>query len=122
MEAFVPGDVDRLSVQATFPDLVAWEKAQGSLFRGSQATSKLARRSQLGAMFARPRGGVDRLTDTLADRVGERIRTGAVATAVEPGKITLESGEIVEADTVVLATPAHETARLLGAAAPSETP
>ncbi|HEX7248401.1 MAG TPA: protoporphyrinogen oxidase, partial [Actinomycetota bacterium] len=42
------GDVDRLSVQATFPDLQAWERAQGSLFRGSQATSKLARRSQLG--------------------------------------------------------------------------
>ena len=31
------GDVDRLSVQATFPDLAAWERAQGSLFRGSQA-------------------------------------------------------------------------------------
>ena len=52
------GDVDRLSVRATFPDLVAWERAQGSLFRGSQATSKLARRSQLGPMFVRPRGGV----------------------------------------------------------------
>jgi oxygen-dependent protoporphyrinogen oxidase len=114
------GDVDRLSVRATFPDLVAWEKAQGSLFRGSQATSKLARRSQLGAMFARPRGGVDRLTDALADRVGERVRTGAVATAVETGKVTLEGGVIVEADTIVLATPAHETARLLGAAAPTD--
>ncbi len=114
------GDVDRLSVRATFPDLVAWEKAQGSLFRGSQATSKLARRSQLGSMFARPRGGVDRLTDALADRVGDRVRTGAVATAVETGRVTLEDGEIVEADTVVLATPAHETGRLLGAAAPAD--
>jgi len=114
------GDVDRLSVRATFPDLVAWEKAQGSLFRGSQATSKLARRSQLGSMFARPRGGVDRLTDALADRVGERVRTGALATAVETGRVTLEGGQTIEADTVVLATPAHETVRLLGTAAPED--
>jgi len=33
------GDIDRLSARSTFPDLVAWERAQGSLFRGSQATS-----------------------------------------------------------------------------------
>ena len=64
------GDVDRLSVRATFPDLATWERAQGSLFRGSQATSKLARKSQLGPMFVRPRGGVDRLTDELASPRG----------------------------------------------------
>ena len=112
------GDVDRLSVRATFPDLVAWERAQGSLFRGSQATSKLARRSELGPMFARPRGGVDRLTDALAERLGDRVHIGAVVTAAEPGRVALESGTVIEADAIVLATPAHETARLLGADTP----
>jgi oxygen-dependent protoporphyrinogen oxidase len=107
------GDVDRLSVQATFPDLVAWERAQGSLFRGSQATSKLARRSQLGPMFVRPRGGVDRLPHVLAERLGGRVRTGLPAASAGPGCVTLESGETVEADLVVLTTPAHESARLL---------
>lgn len=114
------GDVDRLSVQATFPDLVAWERAQGSLFRGSQATSKLARRSQLGPMFVRPRGGVDRLPHALAERLGDRVRTGAVATAVEPGRVSLEDGASVEAEAIVLATPANESARLLGSAAPAD--
>ena len=113
------GDVDRLSVQATFPDLQAWERVQGSLFRGSQATSKLARRSQLGPMFVRPRGGVDRLTDVLAERVGERLRTHAAVTAIEPGKVVLETGDELEADVVVATTPAHEIARMLEAAAPS---
>ena len=112
------GDVDRLSVQATFPDLATWERAQGSLFRGSQATSKLARRSQLGPMFVRPRGGVDRLPEVLAERLGDRLRTGSPAASVGPGRVTLESGEIVQADHVVLATPAYETARLLGETAP----
>jgi len=113
------GDVDRLSVRATFPDLVAWERAQGSLFRGSQATSKLARRSQLGPMFVRPKGGVDRLTDALAEHLGERVRTGVAVTAVDRGRVMLDGGATVETDAVVLATPAHEAARLLGAALPS---
>jgi oxygen-dependent protoporphyrinogen oxidase len=111
------GDVDRLSVRATFPDLATWERAQGSLFRGSQATSRLARKSQLGPMFARPRGGVERLTDELAAHLGDRVRRGAVITGVEPGRVSLEGGDVVDADAVVLTTPAHEAARLLGASA-----
>jgi len=113
------GDVDRLSVRATFPDLEVWERAQGSLFRGSQATSRLARRAQLGPMFVRPKGGVDRLTDVLAERVGERLRTHAAVTAVEPGRVRLDTGESLEAGNIVVTTPAHEAARLLNAAAPS---
>lgn len=110
------GDVDRLSVQATFPDLAAWERAQGSLFRGSQATSKMARRSQLGPMFVRPRGGVERLTHTLAERLGDRVRTGAAVTDAEPRRVTLDDGGSIETDTVVITTPAHEAARLLAGA------
>ncbi len=61
------GDVDRLSVRATFPELARWEQSQGSLIRGSQAASRDARRrGDPGPMFVRPRGGVDRLTDELA--------------------------------------------------------
>lgn len=113
------GDVDALSVRATFPDLAAWERAQGSLFRGSQATSKVASRSQLGPMFVRPRGGVGRLTDTLAERLGDRVRTGSPVRSVEQGSIAFEDGSRAEVDTVVLATPAHVTARLLADAVPA---
>jgi protoporphyrinogen/coproporphyrinogen III oxidase len=113
------GDIDRLSVRATFPDLGVWERAQGSLFRGSQATSRLARRSQLGPMFVRPRGGVDRLTDTLAERVGDRLRTHAAVAAVEPGRVVLDTGESLDADGIIITAPAHEAGRLLGSAAPS---
>ena len=60
------GDIDRLSVRATFPDLERWESWQGSLIRGSQAANRQSRKSDPGPMFVRPRGGVDRLTDALA--------------------------------------------------------
>ncbi|HET6712343.1 MAG TPA: protoporphyrinogen oxidase [Actinomycetota bacterium] len=113
------GDVDRLSVRATFPDLVTWERAQGSLFRGSQATSKLARRSQLGPMFVRPRGGVQRLTDELAGRLDGRIRTSAAVTSVESGAVVLGGSDTLAADVIVLATPAHEASRLIVDAAPA---
>ena len=74
------GDVDRLSVQATFPELAAWERAQGSLIRGSQASSRTARRGgDPIPMFVRPRDGVERLTDVLAERIGRRLRTGVGA-------------------------------------------
>ena len=50
------GDIDRLSVRATFPDLERWESWQGSLIRGSQAANRQSRKSDPGPMFVRPRG------------------------------------------------------------------
>ena len=71
------GDVDRLSALATFPELVAWEATQGSLIRGSQAAMRSARRGTPTPMFVKPKGGVERLTDTLAASLGDRVVTGA---------------------------------------------
>ncbi|MGZ4147426.1 MAG: protoporphyrinogen oxidase [Actinomycetota bacterium] len=99
------GDVDRLSASATFPELVAWESSQGSLIRGSQAAMRASRRVEAGPMFLRPRGGVERLTDALAARLGDRVRTDAPVGSLE---------ELTEhADAVVLAVPAFEAARLV---------
>ena len=36
------GDVDRLSVRATFPEIAAWEREHGSLTRGARAQAKAA--------------------------------------------------------------------------------
>jgi oxygen-dependent protoporphyrinogen oxidase len=119
------GDVDRLSVRATFPELAAWERSQGSLIRGSQAASRNARRASTPPpMFVRPRGGVDRLPETLAGRLGDRVRTGSAAHGIEPGpaggwKVQLEGAEPIAIDAVVVATPGPVTASLLSRAAPS---
>jgi oxygen-dependent protoporphyrinogen oxidase len=117
------GDVDRLSVRATFPELEAWERSQGSLIRGSQAASRNARRAgSLPPMFMRPRGGVDRLTEVLADRLAGRVRTSTcvsgIARSADGWRIEVEGVSPIEADAVVLATPGTVAAELLADPAP----
>ena len=101
------GDVDRLSALATFPELVAWEATQGSLIRGSQAAMRSAHRGTPTPMFVKPKGGVERLTDTLAASLGDRVVTGSpvgsLADVAEGGDVTA----------TVLAVPAFEAARLV---------
>ncbi len=115
------GDVDRLSVQATFPELARWEAWQGSLIRGAQAARRQARRGTPGSMFVRPRAGVERLTDTLADRLGSRVRLShhVDALVAHDGRITVRTsdGAAHDADAVVLAVDAHIARRLLEATA-----
>jgi oxygen-dependent protoporphyrinogen oxidase len=120
------GDVDRLGVRSTFPELERWEQRQGSLIRGAQAASRDARRApgEPGPMFLRPRGGVERLTGVLAEKLGEKhVRTNAevVAVAADEGtfRVRVADGSELTADTVVLAPEAHVSADLLGRAAPA---
>jgi protoporphyrinogen/coproporphyrinogen III oxidase len=101
------GDVDRLSASATFPELVAWEATQGSLIRGSQAAMRSARRGTPTPMFVKPKGGVERLTDTLAASLGDRVVTGAPVGALAD---VAEGGDVAA---TVLAVPAFEAARLV---------
>jgi len=119
------GDVDRLSVQATFPELAAWERDHGSLMRGARAASKAGRASASGPpppMFLRLRGGLRRLTGTLADALGpERVRVGTPVTGIQEdgdGFVVRSRTEEIAADAVVLSAPAFVTAELVEALAP----
>ena len=112
LEGLFAGDADRLSVRATFPELAAWEKSQGSLIRGSQAASRDARRSAPAPMFLRPRAGVQRLTEALAERLGAAIRCGSPVSDVRLSGVTYAVGDD-EFDAVVLAIPASVSSLLL---------
>lgn len=112
------GDIDRLSVRATFPDLERWERWQGSLIRGAQAANRQARRGNAGPMFLRPAAGVERLTRVLAERLGSQVRTAAPAAAIVGGvsrrwQVRLGDGGSLEADAVVLTLPATVASALL---------
>lgn len=115
------GDIDRLGVQATFPELVGWERDFGSLIRGARAALRVSR--EAGPMFVKPNGGVSRLPETLRARIGpERIRDATRASAVAAdadGFIVHASGAELHVDAVVIATPAYVAADLLGSAAPA---
>lgn len=125
------GDVDRLSVQATFPELAAWEREHGSLLLGAKAQMRAAAANRRPGedpppMFLRLRGGLVRLVDALAAAIGPgRLRLGTAVTAIEPaglGYRVVADGEALEADAVVLATPAFVAAELLAPLAPAVVP
>ena len=114
------GDVDRLDVRSTFPELERWEQAYGSLIRGSKAALEAA--GDAGPMFVRPADGAAALPGALLAAIGaERVRTGIQVLAVEPRGITnvvrSNAGDL-EAEGVVVATPAFVAAELVTAAAP----
>ena len=51
------GDIDRLSADATFPELLAWESSQGSLIRGAQAAIRTASGAAPGPLVPPARTG-----------------------------------------------------------------
>ncbi len=125
------GDCDLLSVQVAAANLAAARDRDASLIRGAAALR--AEAVEQGAadspVFLAPRGGVARLVDALAERLGERLRCGAPVSGLEPDGADwrLATGDgggsaahrlPVLADRVVLATPAYVTACLLASPAP----
>jgi protoporphyrinogen/coproporphyrinogen III oxidase len=109
------GDVDRLGVRATFPELVAWERTFGSLIRGARAALKAGR--DAAPIFLKPIGGVAELPSALADRIGrDRVVLGShveeVTSAGERFVVRTGHGSL-DVDAVVLATPAFAAAEAL---------
>ncbi|HEX6332569.1 MAG TPA: protoporphyrinogen oxidase [Actinomycetota bacterium] len=116
------GDVDRLGVAATFPELTAWEREVGSLLRGARAA--LGAAGDAGPMFLRPAAGVGALPAALARALGpERIQTSTEARAI----VRDGSGFVVRtaddreaaAGSVVLATPAFVAGPLVADLSPA---
>jgi oxygen-dependent protoporphyrinogen oxidase len=113
------GDVDRLSVRATFPELATWERDHGSLMRGARAAVAASSGRSQAPMFVRLLG---RLPRALVERIAAlRVRTSTPATAVRRSGhayvVSTPDGEL-EADAVVLTSPAFVTAGLLAGVSP----
>jgi oxygen-dependent protoporphyrinogen oxidase len=113
-------DPKEMSLAATFPNFLEMEQEFGSLVRGM-----LDQRKKVEAMRkkyppqpgAKPRTffntfrlGMQQLTDAIADAVGhERIMTGVEVTGVEHAgdgswRVTLDSGEVLAGDALIVAT------------------
>ena len=114
MTGIYGGDGDRLSLEATFPQLRALEIEHGSLLRGLSAAAPgerppfLSLREGMGALVEALRAGLPQAG----------IQVGRAATRVarreDDFEIELADGETAVADGLVLATPAYVTAELLG--------
>jgi protoporphyrinogen/coproporphyrinogen III oxidase len=113
------GDAANLSMKDALPRLWELEQQHGSVLRGAIA----ARKNVEGPIraFSFPEG-LEELPRALAARLGDRLVVGRAA-ALEPlakgYRVQLDSGASVDAEHVVLTTPAPVSAKLLERLAPA---
>jgi len=120
LAAIYGGDVEQLSAAAALPWLATLERQHGSLVRGARALAAKRRRTPgpPRPVFTTLRDGMETLVEALRERLGTgriscaRRAVGLVRTP-EGYRIAFEGGQSETADAVVLALPAHESARLL---------
>lgn len=98
-----------LSARCLFPRLLALEKQYRSLIRGVLSQPSAPRGPEMLSL----RDGMQALPEALARHLD--VRLGWAAQRVESGRVIVD-GQALEADAVVLATPAPVSARLLGRA------
>ena len=114
------GRSDRLSLAAVAPDLFAAFRRHRSLIVGLRSERRKAPPSDA-PLFLGLRGGMERLTSTLAAKLDLRLSTpvDAVTTSAGQLSVVVRGGEPLRADAVVLATPASTAAGALRGASPS---
>ena len=120
---------DSMSVLATFPRFVQMEQKSGSLILGMLSALKSGPHAMLSGpppkagqpkmtYFMSFRNGMQTLSQACVDYIGkDSIRLGATVKAVEPKNggytVSLNSGEKLEADHVMLASPSYDSAEMV---------
>ena len=116
------GDSDRLSVAAAAPQIADAARRDASLVRGLLAMKAAAPPDPGTPMFYSLPGGLQRLVDRVVDAISAEVHLGTPATGIERraggGYAVHTAGGPIEADAVVLASPAFADARLLESVAP----
>ncbi|MBI1279201.1 MAG: protoporphyrinogen oxidase [Anaerolineaceae bacterium] len=113
-------ETEKQSLLATFPRFRQMEREHGSVIRGTLA----ARRKQSAssapktAPFMTLMGGTQELTDTLVSKLNSDLRLQTRLASIEAAPdgryhLTTENGDTLEADAVLLTTPAYTAADLL---------
>jgi protoporphyrinogen/coproporphyrinogen III oxidase len=111
------GDPERQSMAATFPNFPALEKKYGSLIRGLRA----GQRERTVPAFISFKSGTHELVDALVQRLNGDLRLNTGVSAIEHDthyRVVTTDGSVIEADALILATPANVTAKLLRQIAP----
>jgi len=121
-------DPGEMSLAATFPNFLEMEQEFGSVIRGflneRKKREEMRRKyppkpgAKPWAFFNTFHRGMQELTDGMADAVGrDRIMTGVQATGLERTgegwRVSLSTGEVLEADAVIVATEGWAAADLV---------
>jgi oxygen-dependent protoporphyrinogen oxidase len=108
------GDPASLSMRATLPQFVAYERKYGSLVRAMRAVPPPAR----GSVFTTLRDGLGSLVDALSHNLGDIARVNAVVERAthDPASgwtIVCGEGHAVRADALICALPSYAAAEVL---------
>jgi oxygen-dependent protoporphyrinogen oxidase len=113
------GDVNRLSMQSTFPRLAQIERTHGSVLRGLASTPSVP--SADGAFLSLP-GGIGELAATLVQRLpADTIQYGAEVRSITgpgPYALHLADGQTLTSRSVIVAAPAWAAAAMLAGVDP----
>ncbi len=120
------GDPERLSMQATLPQMVGIERTYGSMVRGMRKAAAHAGNAAPAPRLVSLQGGLGSMIAALERRLGDAVRTSAEAVEVrfEPREggarwtIALADGTAIDADAVLCALPARAAAGVLERAQP----
>jgi oxygen-dependent protoporphyrinogen oxidase len=112
MAGIYGGDGERLSLQATFPQLRSLELEHGSILRGLAGQAPAESRYPPFVSF---RSGMRMLVDGLVATLERTVVHVSRARTMrrQSGGYAVDVGHVVEADAVVVATPAHAASNLL---------
>ena len=127
MAGIYGSDSYNMSLDALFPMLEEWEQHYGSVMRGIREARKAARGTdQPPSAFFSLKGGTHRLIQAVTNRL-ERTEIVSGRTVVAVGRngdagsryrVALDDKRSLDADAVVLATPAWDAGSLVGSLAP----
>jgi oxygen-dependent protoporphyrinogen oxidase len=130
MSGIYAGDGDQLSLASTFPYLRDLEIKYGSLARGAlemrkKSNGKAVQGSR--SAFLTPTTGLAEIVEKLVESLklkGADLRLNTRAASInrltpDAWNVTLDTGEALEADTVILATPAYVSGTLLASFNPA---
>ncbi|HEX6438915.1 MAG TPA: protoporphyrinogen oxidase [Candidatus Binatia bacterium] len=124
-------DPDKLSLISTMPRFKQMEKSQRSVIWAMWSEQRRRARKREGgsgarwSLFVTLAGGMQEMIDVIAQRLPQaspRLNTAVRSLFPSDGKnkwqIATGTGEILEADGIILAAPAFHTARILASAVP----
>lgn len=123
------GDPETMSLISCFPRIAELEREYGGLIRAMIMLAKKKKQDQAegkvvssaagpGGVLTSFREGIQYLTDALSASLGDIIRPGQHVVAVEkshasPYRVKCEQGDDLEADIVIIASPAYAAAGML---------
>ncbi len=123
------GDPDTMSIRSAFPKFVELEENYGSLILGMVKRMRGSKAAGLGranagiTMFMTLKGGLRELVDELERRLtgfddkNTHVRTGVEVSGISRSggiyKVMLSTGDVINADAVIIAAPAYVASSLL---------